>query len=65
MLSDIPVFGGVLRSEAYRFVTLVDVCYEHRTRLLCSADAMPFELFEKVLTQVGRAGPLLALWENR
>lgn len=42
---------GSNRSDAYRFVTLVDVLYEHRVRLLVAADAMPFELFEDVLTQ--------------
>lgn len=51
-LSNVPAFNGSLRSEAYRFVTLVDVCYEHRTRLLASAETPPFALFDKILTQV-------------
>uniref|UniRef100_A0A7R9YUT9 ATPase n=1 Tax=Chlamydomonas euryale TaxID=1486919 RepID=A0A7R9YUT9_9CHLO len=50
-LSGVPCFGAANRSEAYRFVTLIDVLYEHRVRLLVSAEAMPFELFENVLTQ--------------
>ncbi len=29
-LKDVPVFGGANRSQAYRFMTLVDVMYEHR-----------------------------------
>ncbi|KAG1654072.1 hypothetical protein FOA52_007449 [Chlamydomonas sp. UWO 241] len=38
-------------STATVFVTLVEVLCEHRTRLLLSAGAMPFELFEDILTQ--------------
>lgn len=29
-LRDVPVFGNSNRAAAYRFVTLVDVMYEHR-----------------------------------
>jgi predicted ATPase len=29
-LRGVPVFSAARRSEAYRFVTLVDVLYEHR-----------------------------------
>lgn len=29
-LRGVPVFSGATRTEAYRFVTLVDVLYEHR-----------------------------------
>jgi predicted ATPase len=50
-LSDVPVFTAANRAEAYRFVTLVDVMYEHRVRLICSADALPFELFQNIVTQ--------------
>ena len=113
-LSGVPVFTAANRQTAYRFVTLVDVLYEHRwgsggvgggvfvcfrsrarerdregeiererersflaacgpqpaplcpsttslsscrVRFLCSAEAMPFELFENVKTQQeARAG---------
>ena len=30
MLRGVPVFSAANRSEAYRFVTLIDVLYEHR-----------------------------------
>ncbi|KAI3426118.1 hypothetical protein D9Q98_008497 [Chlorella vulgaris] len=50
-LSGVPVFTANNRTSAYRFVTLVDVLYEHRVRFLCSAEAMPFELFENIRTQ--------------
>ncbi|EFN56104.1 hypothetical protein CHLNCDRAFT_22338, partial [Chlorella variabilis] len=57
-LSGVPVFTAANRQTAYRFVTLVDVLYEHRVRFLCSAEAMPFELFENVKTQQeARAAP--------
>ncbi|PSC67543.1 lactation elevated 1 isoform X1 [Micractinium conductrix] len=50
-LSGVPVFTAANRQAAYRFVTLVDVLYEHRVRFLCAAEAMPFELFENIQTQ--------------
>ncbi|KAI7840820.1 hypothetical protein COHA_005466 [Chlorella ohadii] len=49
-LSGVPIFNASNRQAAYRFVTLVDVLYEHRVRFLCSAEAMPFELFENIQT---------------
>jgi protein AFG1 len=50
VLRDVPVFSAATRAEAYRFVTLVDVMYEHRVRLVCSAEALPFELFKHIVT---------------
>lgn len=47
-ISGIPIFTASTRSEAYRFVILIDVFYEHKVRLLCSAEAMPSQLFEHV-----------------
>ena len=41
----IPVMGPELRNEAARFVTLVDALYEHRVKLLVSADAEPAGLY--------------------
>ncbi|KAL4424629.1 hypothetical protein ABPG77_002247 [Micractinium sp. CCAP 211/92] len=49
-LSGVPIFTAANRQAAYRFVTLVDVLYEHRVRFLCSAEALPFELFENMQT---------------
>ncbi len=43
----IPVMGPEMRNEASRFVTLVDALYEHRVKLLASADADPAALFPK------------------
>ena len=34
-----------------RFVTLIDVLYEHRIRLFCSAEGDPYVLFQNILTQ--------------
>jgi cell division protein ZapE len=41
----IPVMGPNMRNEAARFVTLVDAFYEHRVKLLASADAEPDGLY--------------------
>jgi cell division protein ZapE len=41
----IPVMGREMRNEAARFVTLIDTLYEHRVKLLASADAEPAGLY--------------------
>lgn len=49
-LEGVPKFSADNRTAAYRFVTLVDVMYENKARLLCTAEASPVELFEKIVT---------------
>ncbi|RDX97974.1 AFG1-like ATPase, partial [Mucuna pruriens] len=49
-LDDIPIFGLHNKSAAHRFVTLVDVIYENKARLLCTAEGSPQDLFEKIVT---------------
>ncbi|KAJ7979564.1 Lactation elevated protein 1 [Quillaja saponaria] len=49
-LEGVPIFGLHNKSAAYRFVTLVDVIYENKARLLCAADGSPQDLFEKIVT---------------
>lgn len=49
-LEGIPIFGLHNKTAACRFVTLVDVIYENRARLLCTAEATPGELFEGIVT---------------
>ncbi|KAJ0984925.1 hypothetical protein J5N97_003281 [Dioscorea zingiberensis] len=49
-LEGVPKFGLHNRTAAYRFVTLVDVMYENKARLLCTAEASPVELFERIVT---------------
>ncbi|CDP05629.1 unnamed protein product [Coffea canephora] len=49
-LEGVPIFGLHNRTAAYRFVTLVDVMYENKARLLCTAEGSPVELFEKIVT---------------
>jgi cell division protein ZapE len=41
----IPVMGPEMRNEAARFVTLIDALYEHKVKLLASADAEPEGLY--------------------
>ncbi len=45
ILSGIPRMGPESRNEAKRFVTLIDVLYEHRVNLICSAEAAPEFLY--------------------
>ncbi|MEQ7873390.1 cell division protein ZapE [Sphingomonas sp. ASV193] len=45
ILVGIPVMTREMRNEAARFVTLVDALYEHRAKLLASADAEPAGLY--------------------
>ncbi|KAL9267731.1 AFG1-like ATPase-like protein [Drosera capensis] len=49
-LEGVPIFGLHNRTAAYRFVTLVDVMYENKARLLCTAVGSPIELFERIVT---------------
>ncbi len=45
ILVGVPVMGADMRNEAVRFVTLVDALYEHKVKLLASADAEPEGLY--------------------
>lgn len=49
-LEGVPKFGLDNRPAAFRFVTLVDVMYENKSRLLCTAEVSPVELFERIVT---------------
>lgn len=50
-LQGVPIFTSSLKSEAYRFVTLVDVFYENRIQVMCSAAGNPMDLFQNVFSQ--------------
>jgi cell division protein ZapE len=45
LLDGVPMLGPERRNEAARFVTLVDVLYERRTKLVMSAAAEPDRLY--------------------
>ena len=47
ILVGIPKLGPENRNEAARFVTLIDALYEHKVKLLASADAQPAELYKQ------------------
>lgn len=44
-LSRIPRLSPAKRNEAKRFVTLIDALYEHRVKLICSAERSPETLY--------------------
>jgi cell division protein ZapE len=46
-LSRIPQLGPEKRNEAKRFVTLIDALYEHRVKLVCTAEALPDDLYPR------------------
>jgi cell division protein ZapE len=46
LVSGIPQMTPADRDRARRFVVLVDALYEHRTALVCSADAPPEALYQ-------------------
>jgi len=43
----VPKLSADKRNEAKRFVTLIDVLYEHKVGLICSAEAPPHELYQE------------------
>ena len=49
-LTGIPTFGAHNRTSAYRFVTLVDVMYDNKAKLLCSEEVSSVELLERIVT---------------
>ncbi len=46
LLDNVPLLSREQAGPAKRFVTLIDALYEAKTRLICSADAAPEQLFE-------------------
>ena len=45
ILVGIPLLGPEMRNEAARFVTLIDELYEHKVKLIATADAEPAALY--------------------
>ncbi|MDP9195598.1 MAG: cell division protein ZapE [Pseudomonadota bacterium] len=45
LIEGVPRLNDDLRNEAKRFMTLIDALYEHRTRVIISAEAPPGELY--------------------
>ena len=44
-IRDIPKLTIQTRTEARRFITMIDTVYDHRIKLVCSAEVEPEELF--------------------
>ncbi|MEJ1978493.1 MAG: cell division protein ZapE [Acetobacteraceae bacterium] len=47
VLDGVPRLGPENYDQARRFITLVDALYEHRVKLVASADAAPDQLYER------------------
>ena len=44
-IKDIPQMTLQKRSEARRFITMVDTLYDHKVKIICTAEVDPGELF--------------------
>jgi len=51
VLDDIPVMTMRQKSQARRFITLVDALYEAKVKLICSAHGEPKDLFRQTLEE--------------
>nr|GEV89100.1 AFG1-like ATPase isoform X1 [Tanacetum cinerariifolium] len=49
-LDGVLIFGLYNRTKAYRLITLVDVMYENKARLFCTAEGTLLDLFERIVT---------------
>jgi peroxisome-assembly ATPase len=49
-LQGVPIFTAKNRNMAYRFVTFIDIAYEHRSKVPMSAEGYPTDLFKYVMT---------------
>ncbi|MBP6999339.1 MAG: cell division protein ZapE, partial [Tepidiphilus sp.] len=49
LLSGIPRMGPAQASQARRFTWLIDVLYDHRVKLIATAEAEPQELYREGL----------------
>jgi len=47
LLANLPQMNSEKRNEAKRFVTLIDELYEHKVKLICTAEVPPEELYKK------------------
>lgn len=45
LLSKIPQMGKEKRNEAKRFTTLIDELYEHKVKLICTAEVLPHSIY--------------------
>jgi predicted ATPase len=50
IVSGIPVFNLANKNQMRRFITLIDVLYDNKVRLICTASVKPSELFAGVST---------------
>lgn len=52
-IKDIPQMTIQKRSEARRFITMVDTLYDHKVKVICTAEVDPGELFKAQPMNIG------------
>jgi len=55
-IQDIPCINAANKSAAYRLVTLIDILYDNRVRVLCSAEGDVHQLFAHVISHADSYG---------
>ena len=54
-IKDIPQLTMQKRSEARRFITMVDTLYDHKIKIICTAEVDPGDLFRAKPMSVGES----------
>jgi protein AFG1 len=52
-IKDIPQMSIQKRSEARRFITMVDTLYDHKVKVICTSEVDPGELFKAQPMNIG------------
>ena len=52
-IKDVPQMTILTRTEARRFITMVDTLYDHKVKVICTAQVNPGDLFRAKPLEVG------------
>ena len=63
-IRDIPRLTIATRTEARRFITMIDTLYDHRVKLVCSAEVPPEQLFAAEPVRTGEDKEAMVLTDD-